>query len=82
MASNAISMGMPCRERSARSDRMHSLSRDYVLSDRNLECAMLMALLEECMKGNKDHPRREECEEMYESLVKQIAEQLDGGAIH
>ena len=61
---------------------MHSLSRDYVLSDRNLECAMLMALLEECMKGNKDHPRREECEEMYESLVKQIAEQLDGGAIH
>ena len=46
------------------------------------ECAMLMALLEECMKRNDGHPRREECEELYESFVKQIAEQLDGGAIH
>ena len=46
------------------------------------ECAMLMALLEECMKRDRDHPRREGCEELYESLVKQIGEQLDGGAIH
>ena len=46
------------------------------------ECAMLMALLEECMKRNSDHPRREECEELYEGFVKQIAEQLEGSASH
>ena len=46
------------------------------------ECAVLMALLEECMERNKDHRLREECEELYESFVKQIAEQLDRGAIH
>ena len=43
---------------------------------------MLMALLEECMARNKEHLLRAECEELYENFVKQIGEQLDGGAIH
>jgi len=46
------------------------------------DCAMLMALLEKCMERNKEHPLRDQCEELYENLVKQLAEQLDGGALH
>ncbi len=43
------------------------------------ECAMLMSLLEKCMERNNEHPLRDQCEELYENFVKQIAEQLDHG---
>ena len=43
------------------------------------ECAVLMGLLEECMKRNEEHPLREYCDKLYENFVKQVGEELDRG---